>query len=94
GQGFKGLEASKPQGDRLLRAATVAPNASSINASVCGSGTEAATSPGRTATACNPKFLPLAFWLPSKVQKCRELPARYRSVADVWTGREYPFDTR
>ena len=47
----KGGEASKPQRGRLLRATTVAPNASSASASVCGSGTRAATSPGRTATS-------------------------------------------
>jgi len=45
--GSKGLETSKPQRDRLLRATTVAPNASTASAPVCGSGTEAVTSPVR-----------------------------------------------
>ena len=38
---------------RLLHATTVAPSASSASASVCGSGTKAVTSPGRTAKAYN-----------------------------------------
>jgi hypothetical protein len=46
-RGFKAPGAPKPQPERLLRAAAVAPNASSANASVWGSGTAAATSPGQ-----------------------------------------------
>ena len=57
-------EAPKPQAGRLLRATTVAPSASSASASVCGSGTGAATSPGRTATAYNALVLPPKVWRP------------------------------
>ena len=56
-EGLEAPEAPKPQAGRLLRATTVAPSASSTSASVCGSGTEAATSPRRTATAYFAKIL-------------------------------------
>ena len=48
--GFSGPQIQAER-DRLLRATTVAPNASNASASVCGSGTGVGTSPGRTATA-------------------------------------------
>ena len=64
----KAAEASKPQCGRR-RATTVAPKASSASANVCGSGTEAATSPGRTATAYNALTLAVSPWMPGLLPK-------------------------
>ena len=56
------VERPRRQTGCLLRTTTVAPKASSASAKVCGSGTEAVTSPGRTATAYPVPSLPTRFW--------------------------------
>jgi len=71
-KGHNAPAAPKPQAGRRLRATAVAPKASNASASVCGSGTGAATSAERTATVCNDSPWTRDIWLPSTVLKTHD----------------------